>query len=59
MRKLIYKKWFKNRFKTEWSKNLIKKFKYCLHEWRWFMCNGYSFKCATKHWIGVYFGLVK
>ncbi len=59
-RKKAYLKWRENRYSTEWSKNFIKRFKYCLHEWRWwaFQTNS-TWSGNTKHWIGVYIGLTK
>jgi len=62
-RQLSYKKWLKNRGKYEYSKNLIERAKYCLHEWRWFMSRWteneqkptYSFWIWTKHWVMAFF----
>lgn len=66
-RQRAYKKWLKNRMTTEWSNNPIKRAKYCLHEWRWFMTQWnekkqeptYTFWPWTKHWILAYFGIVR
>jgi len=54
-----YVRWRKNRHKTNWSKNPVKRYRYCLHEWRWFIFQNYSFWYSTKHWVGAYLGLVR
>lgn len=62
-RQRSYKKWLKNRGKSEYTKNHIERAKYCLQEWRWFMSRwteneqkpSYNFWTWTKHWIMAYF----
>lgn len=59
-RKNAYEKWSENRFKTEWSNNPIKRFKYCLHEWRW---NAFHSQITwfsnTYHWFKIYLGVLR
>lgn len=55
----IYKKWTSNRFKTKWSKNPIKRFRYCIHEYQHMIINGYPKVYAIRHWMLCYIGLRK
>lgn len=55
----IKEKWSKNKGKTKWSKHPIKRFRYCIHEFRWMVINGYPKWYAFKNWTLCYFGLQK